>query len=244
MSLASTQTLRRLIAEFGVLSVARGMTAQGRGRRLDSLVAEVLRCWGIDAETNVRGSGGRDQIDVVFATVDARFVLEAKWHTPPLPAGPIGKLFDRLRSRATGTFGVVLSMSGYTTGAIDEASHSRWPNILLLDRSHFEAMLCGLISPADLLGAALRHASYAGGTYPSLADLLLPRQPAPPLTLAAIPPAILPWPLVRGTAGGVRAHAVLVGDGGWEEMLGMAAGRVRGTETRDLGLRQRVRTRG
>jgi hypothetical protein len=32
-------------------------------------------------------------------------------------------------------------MSGYTRGATDEASHSRWPNILLLDRPHFEAIL-------------------------------------------------------------------------------------------------------
>jgi hypothetical protein len=192
---------------------------------LESLVAEVLRCWGIDAETNVRGSGGRDQIDVVLATADARFVLEAKWHTPPLPAAAIAKLFDRLRSRAAGTFGVVLSMSGYTRGATDEASHSKWPNILLLDRSHFEAMLCGLISPADLLGAALRHASYAGGTYASLADLLVPRRPGPPPTLATIPPGMLPWPLVRDTATGVSAHAILVGDAGWQEVSGMAAGR-------------------
>jgi hypothetical protein len=96
VSLAWTQSLRRLIAEYGVLSVAHGVTAQQRGRRLESLVAEVLRCWGIDAETDVRGSGGRDQIDVVLATADARFVLEAKWHTPPLPAAAIAKFFARL----------------------------------------------------------------------------------------------------------------------------------------------------
>ena len=68
------------------------------------------------------------------------------------------------------------------------------------------------MSPADLLGAALRLASYRGGTYASLADLLVRRRPGPPPTLATIPPGILPWPLVRDTAAGVSAHAILVGD--------------------------------
>jgi len=223
---AYTRTLRGLITQYGAFSVGQGLTAQRRGWRFESLVADVLRYCGVDAGADVRGSGGRDQIDVVFATGGARFVLEAKWHATPVSADPIAKLFDRLRSRAAGTCGVVLSMSGYTKAAIDEANHNKWPNILLLDRPHFEAMLCGLVPPADLLGAILDRASYRGGTYASLTDLLVPRRPAPP-TFATVPQARVPWQVVRDTAAGVTAQVMLVGDAGWEAPSGMAAGRGR-----------------
>jgi len=72
----------------------------------------VLRWWGIDAQVNARGHAGRDEIDVVFAIGPSRFLLAANWLKAPVPAGPLAKLHDRIRSRASGTTGVLLSMSG------------------------------------------------------------------------------------------------------------------------------------
>ena len=53
-------------------------------------------------------------------------------------------------------------MSGYTAGAIGDMLRGQQPDILLLDRSHLEAMLSGLFSPADLFTGLLDRASYGG----------------------------------------------------------------------------------
>jgi Restriction endonuclease len=218
-------TLHDLIAQYGGLRLGRRGTAQARGREFNSLIASVLCWWGIDARVSVRGDGGRDEIDVVFAAGHTRFILEAKWLKGPVSAEVVAKLHDRIRSRAAGTRGVVLSISGYTKPVLQAASHNKWPEILLLDRTHFEAILCGLTDPAGLLAAALDHASYEGGSYATLTELLIVRQTPSPPAFIPVPPAKLPWPVVNSTAAGVAARVLAAGSEGWPEITGMARGR-------------------
>jgi hypothetical protein len=224
MEAVETHALRDLIARYGDLRAGDAGTAQARGRALNSVVAAVLRWWGIEAKVGVQGSGGRDEIDVVFAVDQTRFILEAKWLKDPVDADPVAKLADRIRSRAAGTRGVLLSMSGYTRPVLDAAEHNKWPDILLLDRAHFEAMLCGVADPASLLGAILDHASYRGGSYATLTELLTDRRPEPPPVFVTVPPAALPWPILNTASPGVTARAVLAGAGSWPEISGMACG--------------------
>ena len=139
---------------------------------------------------------------LAFAIGQSRFLLEAKWLKAPVSADPLAKLHDRIRSRASGTRGVPLSMSGYTKAAPDAAANNKWPDVLLLDRGHFEAMLSGLTDPASLLTAVLDHASYHGGSYADLTSLLIDRQPCTPPTFTTVPPATLPWPVSQGSAAG------------------------------------------
>jgi hypothetical protein len=120
---------------------------------------------------------------------------------------------------------VLLSISGYTKAVLEAAGHNKWPEILLLDRAHFEAMLCGLTAPADLLTAVLDYASYHGGSYTGLTDLLIARQPASPPAFTTVPPAVLPWPVVSDTTAGVIAQVPLVAADGWPEISGLARGK-------------------
>ena len=99
---------------------------------------------------------------MAFAIGDTRFILEAKWEQAPVSFDPIAKLSRRITQRLTGTRGVFLSMSGYTAEAIGDMLRGQQPDILLLDRSHLEAMLSGLFSPADLFTGLLDRASYRG----------------------------------------------------------------------------------
>ena len=142
----ATLRLRELIADYGRMGGLEEMTVQQRGQRLNEFVAELLRCWGLGrVEANVRSIG---EIDVAFAIDDTRFILEAKWEQAPVSFDPIAKLSRRITQRLTGTRGVFLSMSGYTAGAIGDMLRGQQPDILLLDRSHLEAMLSGLFSPS------------------------------------------------------------------------------------------------
>ena len=50
--------------------------------------------------------------------------------------------------------GVLLSMSGYSDEALEGIVRGQQLDMLLLDRTHLEAMLSGLRSPADLPATA------------------------------------------------------------------------------------------
>ncbi|HZN71551.1 MAG TPA: hypothetical protein VFC00_07695, partial [Micromonosporaceae bacterium] len=46
--------LRRVAVEFARLQASSAFSPQRRGQRFNDIVAEVLRCWGVAAETSVR----------------------------------------------------------------------------------------------------------------------------------------------------------------------------------------------
>jgi hypothetical protein len=201
--------LRDLIDEYSRLKRLEDMTPQVRGQRFNQFVADLLVFWGLDrVQASVRGTG---EIDVTFAVDSTRFVLEAKWEQRPLDFGPIAKLRGRITQRLAGTQGVFLSMAGYTPEALSDMLRGQQPDMLLLDRTHLEAMLSGLLSPNDLFGELVDRASYRGEVYVAVKDLLLPpEEPAlPALALGAEPDN--PVPVVTNTAPGIRAEIVLHG---------------------------------
>ncbi len=60
--------------------------------------------------------------------------------------------------------GVIVSMSGYSSVAINEASFSKSP-LLLLDAGHLYFVLGGLATFPDLLRRVRRHSSQEGAAY-------------------------------------------------------------------------------
>ena len=77
---AWTQTLRGLIGQYGEFQVAPPGTTRRRGQMFNAFIAGVHQHWGVDAEADLRGVDGRDEIDVAFTLNDVYYVLEAKWH--------------------------------------------------------------------------------------------------------------------------------------------------------------------
>ncbi len=66
----------------------------------------------------------------------------------------MAKLRGRITQRLAGTRGALLSMSGYSDEALEGIVRGQQLDMLLLDRTHLEAMLSGLRSPADLPATA------------------------------------------------------------------------------------------
>ncbi|MGH3627375.1 MAG: restriction endonuclease, partial [Sciscionella sp.] len=75
----------------------------------------------------------------------AYYILEAKWYAKTINLDPVAKLEMRLRVRPPGTGGILVSMSGFTAPVYGYTEYH--PEILLLDRTHIEAMLTGLLGP-------------------------------------------------------------------------------------------------
>jgi Holliday junction resolvase-like predicted endonuclease len=205
----ATQRFRELIDDYGRMRRLEDMTPQRRGQLFNDFVAELLRTWGLGrVEANVRGVG---EVDVVFALEGVRFVLEAKWEQAPVDFGPIAKLSGRINQRFTGTRGVLLSMSGYSQDALHDITRGHQPDMLLLDRTHLEAMLSGLLSPNHLFGALVDRASYRGDIYVPMTELVVSSRDAalPALAFGDSPDDQVA--VITETAPGVQAAVVLRG---------------------------------
>ena len=209
--------LRALISEY-IRLVNRydgAMTPQVRGTRFNELIADVLRVWGIRARTSTVAPGA-GEIDVSFTLGGHHFIVEAKWEQSRTDAGPIGKLILRLGQRLQGTIGVFISMAGYTSDAITSLTTSGERSMFLLDRSHVEAMVTGLVSPEELFSLALERAAFTGERHVPLLDLLASDRSAP--SVAFYPPPDVP---VSPVADGMSIQLVCTVQG--TEMLGMTS---------------------
>jgi Holliday junction resolvase-like predicted endonuclease len=168
--LEKASKLRELIARYGAMRRLNGFTPHSRGTELNRLIADVLDCYGIRANASARQGYG--EIDVTFTVEGIRFVLEAKWEQDKTDTGKISKLQTRVRQRLTNTVGIFMSIAGYTSEALRDVNIGGRLEVLLIDQSHLEAIISGIIPPTELFGLLVDKASYEGGPYYSLEELL------------------------------------------------------------------------
>lgn len=208
MSADTFAHLPDVIGEYGRMRRLEGFTPQIRGQQFNGLIADMLRCWEVErVDDSVRSVG---EIDVTFVVDGMRFILEAKWENAPADFGALIKHRGRIEQRFIGTHGVFVSMSGYTPEAVEGLLRGHRPDMLLLDSSHLEAMLSGLLSPQKLFAALLDRASFRSEIYTPLKDLVPTRMPSqlPPL---AFGPPDDPSPIITKTVREVSAQVVLHG---------------------------------
>lgn len=198
--------LQSLIEEYSRLRGLQGYTPQSRGQRLNSFIAELLQCWGIQAIPGVRGNG---EIDVGFELNGRHFVVEAKWEDDPIGIAPIAKLQKRLRQRLGGTTGLFLSMSGFSPDAIKDLKQGEQLALLLLSREHLEAMLSGFVPPDELISLIIRRASFYGESFVRLQSLFETTQPGELGVNFGSPDEIVNKGLVKESIPGFKANVVV-----------------------------------
>jgi hypothetical protein len=184
-----------------------------RGRRFNAFLAEVLHSGGLhDAVSDQRGLRGRDETDVSFTLGHTGYIMEAKWEREPVSKTPLLKIEGRLKTRPPGVRPVLVSMSGFTAPAREHAEFHA--GVVLLDRSHVEAMVSGLISAEALFHRHLAVTSRRGGSYVPLADLLQgDAQGPPPQLLRSSAQGIDGFPVI--TEPGVTIAHALTADEAW-----------------------------
>lgn len=100
----ASQKLQRLLADEN---------AQRRGRELERLIRDVLNAEGLRAVHNVVNPG--EQIDVAFVLEGQHYLLECKWEQRPQGLPVVREFSSKVARKAEGTFGVLLSMSGFAS---------------------------------------------------------------------------------------------------------------------------------
>ncbi len=109
------------------------------------------------------------QIDGSITVDGTTYLVELKFTSEQADATAIDSLLKKVNDKADNTMGIIVSMSGYSSVAISEASFSRSP-LLLLDASHLYFVLGGLATFPDSLRRVRRHSSQEGAAYLAVSD--------------------------------------------------------------------------
>ena len=107
--------------------------------------------------------GGR-QIDGSLTVSGTTYLVELKFTNGQADSSDIDTFYKKVTSKADNTMGVMLSISGYSSVAMAEASGQRTP-LLLLDHGHVFLILRGVMSLNEVINRVRRHASQTGKAY-------------------------------------------------------------------------------
>ena len=116
-------------------------------------------------------SGGR-QIDGTITIEGTTYLVELKFTSSQSGATDIDSLLAKLSNVADNTMGLI-SMSGFSSVAITQASGKKTP-LILLDASHVMAVLHGGWKLGELVARLRRHVSQTGDAYLSVGSLRSP----------------------------------------------------------------------
>lgn len=135
-------SMNRIYREFLKLS-GDSENPHKRGYDFQPLVQRLLRL--TFGTSNVAGSTnlGGFQSDASFLHQGIGYRVEMSWDSKPNDRREVRDLYDRM-SRVAGTRGLLVSMSGFGTGAVEEIARLRSSQIILtLDQEELKAILQG-----------------------------------------------------------------------------------------------------
>lgn len=110
------------------------------------------------------------QIDGSITLGSTTYLVELKFTGAPADAPDVGIFYKKVIDKADNTMGIMVSISGYTSVAIDDASSARTP-LLLFDHGHLYHLLSGVITLEELIARVRRNASQTGRAYLTAAEL-------------------------------------------------------------------------
>lgn len=114
-------------------------------------------------------TGGR-QIDGTITVDGTTYLVELKFTGEPAGSSDIDSLYKKVRDKADNTMGIIVSISSFTSTAINEASVAG-TTLLLVDHGHLYRVLAGHLKVEELVARVRRHASQTGLAFLPAADL-------------------------------------------------------------------------
>lgn len=133
---------------------------QRRGRSFERVLKQILEREGMAPRASMRPSG--EEIDGSFAIGDRFFLLEAKWHTPPIAASALYAFKGKVDGKLVGTIGVFFSMSDYSAEAVDALLYGKALNLILFGRQDLLLIEDQKISMHEAIRVKLRYAAEYG----------------------------------------------------------------------------------
>ena len=136
---------------------------QNRGYQFEKIINQLLKEEKLQPRTSYKIDG--EQIDGSFIYEGRIFLLEAKWHKTEFPASAVYQFKGKVDGKLIGTIGVFISMSGYSTDAVDALSLGKSLNVILFNEEDFDSAIKPEIGFHKVLETKLRRAAEEGVVY-------------------------------------------------------------------------------
>lgn len=133
---------------------------QKRGRAFERILNGMLSKEEMEPRTSMRPSG--EEIDGSFAIGENFYLLEAKWHSSPIPASSLYAFKGKVDGKITGTVGVFFSMSDYSKEAVDALLYGKELNLILFGHDDLILIEEGKIKLREAMRAKRRYAANYG----------------------------------------------------------------------------------
>jgi len=104
------------------------------------------------------------QIDGSLTHEGTTYLVELKFTKDQSGATDVDSLKAKVNKMADNTMGIMISISGYSTVAISEASGSK-TTLIIMDASHLYLFLSGAMKLGEIISRVRRHASQTGEAY-------------------------------------------------------------------------------
>ena len=164
-NIASQQTLGKLNERLTELSTKLGM--QQAGYDFQDWFYDLVDYFEISCKRPYVVQGR--QIDGSVTLDGTSFLVELKFTAGQAGASDIDTFKSKVESKADNTMGIMLSMSGYSSVAIQEASGRRTP-LILLDYSHLYHVLGRAMTLPEVINRVKRHAAQTAEAYLAVKD--------------------------------------------------------------------------
>lgn len=100
-----------------------------RGFEFQKLFSRVLRERGWQTDESVKTA--HEEIDVIFAKRREYYLVECKWEKDPIQASVVREVFGKISNRV-GVNALIVSMSGFTSGSVEQAKDYATQRAILL----------------------------------------------------------------------------------------------------------------
>lgn len=138
------------------------LTPQQKGYALEKLFADLMDVTGIPVEKPFNNLG--EQIDGAIKYEGRYYLVELKWTAERTDPVELRNFYVKLLGKPDGR-GIFLSMSGFTSAAVQTLPHGKEINMMLLDGVHLSNVLFGHYSFKQLLDHAIKTVSLRSEIY-------------------------------------------------------------------------------
>nr|WP_200868305.1 restriction endonuclease [Pantoea sp. IMH] len=156
-SLTDKKKLQQLLDEMHSL-----VGTQEGGYKFEEWFYQLLEFCEIQNRRPYKTNGR--QIDGSLTYEGTTYLVELKFTKVQSGAQEIDSLKSKVNNMADNTMGIMVSISGYSSVAISEASGSK-TTLMIIDASHLYLFLSGAISFGEVISRIRRHASQTGEAY-------------------------------------------------------------------------------
>lgn len=131
-----------------------------RGYKFEEILRDLNELFDLDPKASYKISG--EQIDGAFSLDNTEYIIEAKWHTPPIDHNHIIVFIEKINTKLENTLGLFISHSSFTDTAVQKANQK---NIILMDGEDLVYVLDNKIDYLELLRKKKKHAAQTGNCF-------------------------------------------------------------------------------